>query len=192
MASRNVAELQYLLYVRERALTALYLFLQYNAKLLTNDTSKRIITMLSDTSISVGRLPAAPTTDDVRLLASYSQLAEIAIKVKTRIFRCYYQLVDHDVRKIAGPELLMNTISSFVESDPLVSRFVGGTQSVVASFESLVSTVDNYAWGVSSYMRLLSIASDAAEHSQGRHWSIWDSDGEVLEQMVYTTIHIVC
>lgn len=192
MASRNIAELQYLLYVRERALTALYLFLQYNAKLLTSDTSKRIITMLSDTSISVGRLPAAPATDDARLLASYSQLAEIAIKVKMRVFRCYNQLVDHDVRKIAGPELLMNAISSFVESDPLVSKFVGGTQSVVASFESLVSTVDNYAWGVSSYTRLLSIASDTTERSQGRHWSIWDSDSEVLEQMVYTAIHIVC
>ena len=139
--------------------------------------------LLSDTNTFVARMPSAPVTDDARLLASHSQLAEIAIKVKMRVFRCFCQLVDYDIRKIAGPELLMNAIAVFVESDSLVSRFVIGTQSVVTSFENLNSTADNYAWGVSSYLKLLSI-SDETDRSQGHHWSIWDSDSEVLEQMV--------
>ena len=184
MANRNNADLQYLLHVRERALAALYLFLQYNSKLLTQDTSKRIATMLSDTNTFVGRIPHAPLTDDARLLASHSQLTEIAIKVKMRVFRCYTRLVDHDIRKIAGPEVLMNAISVFVESDPQTSKFVAGTQTIGTSFESLSSTTDNYAWGVSSYFNCLSIPDEGADRSQGRHWSIWDSDSEVLEQMV--------
>lgn len=145
--------------------------------------------MLSDSNVFVGRLPSAPATDDARVLASHSQLAEIAIKVKMRVFRCYCQLVDHEIRKVAGPELLMNAISVFVESDPLVSKFVGGIQTAVNSFESLTSTVDNFAWGVSSYMKLLSIPAEAADRSQGHHWSVWDSDGELLEQMVSITPH---
>ena len=184
MATRNSAELQYLLHVRERALTALYLFLQYNSKLLTQDTSKRIAIMLSDTNTFVGRIPSPPLTDDARVLASHSQLTEIVIKAKMRVFRCYCRLVDHDIRKIAGPELLMNAISVFVESDPQGSKFVAGTQTIVTSFESLSSATDNYAWGVSSYFKCLSIPDEAADRSQGRHWSLWDSDSEVLEQMV--------
>ena len=184
MANRNNADLQYLLHVRERALAALYLFLQYNSKLLTQDTSKRIAIMLSDTITFIGRIPSAAVTDDARLLASHSQLTEIAIKVKMRVFRCYGRLVDHDIRKIAGPELLMNTISVFVESDPQASKFVAGTQTIVTSFKSLSSATDNYAWGVSSYFNCLSIPDKGADRSQGRHWSIWDSDNEVLEQMV--------
>jgi hypothetical protein len=184
MSSRNTTELQYLLHVKEKALAALHLFLQYNTKLLTHDTAKRIVNMLSDTSVFVRRLPSAPVTDDTRLLASYSQLAEIAIKVKMRVFRCYCKLVDYDIRKIAGPELLMSAISVFVEIDPLVSKFVSGTQTVVTSFESLSSTVDNFAWGVTSYTKILSISDGAVDRCGGRHWSVWDSDDEVLEQMV--------
>jgi HEAT repeat-containing protein 5 len=184
MASRNNADLQYLLHVREKALAALYLFLQYNSKLLTQDTSKRIATMLSDTNTFVGRIPSAPLTDDARLLASHSQLTEIAVKVKMRVFRCYCRLVDHDIRKIAGPELLMNAISVFVESEPQTSKFVVGQQTIVTSFKSLNYTTDNYACGVSSYFNYLSIPDEGADRSQGRHWSIWDSDSEALEQMV--------
>ena len=189
MANKKHADLQYLLHVRERALAALYLFLQYNSKLLTQDTSKRIATMLSDTNTFVGRIPSAPLTDDARLLASHSQLTEIAIKVKMRVFRCYNRLVDHDIRKIAGPELLMNAISVFVESDPQPSKFVVGTQTIVTSFESLSASTDNYAWGVSSYFNCLSIPDEGADRSQGRHWSIWDSDSDVLEQMVLFLKH---
>jgi HEAT repeat-containing protein 5 len=182
MAGRTIGELQYLLHVRERALAALWLFLLYNAKSLTNETSKRIMNMLVDTNIFLGRLPSPPINDDVRGIAAYSQLAEIATKVKMRVIKCYCCLVGPDVRNVAGPELLMTAISVFSESDPPISKFAIGKQTMIGSFESLNLTTDNYAWGVSSLIRSLSIPDDKEE--QGRHWSDWDSDSEILERMV--------
>ena len=185
MAGRTHSELQYLLHVKEKALAVLDLFLHYNSKLLTQDTSKRIITMLSDTSAFLGRLPLAPSTDDVRLLASHTQLVEIATKVKMRAIRCHSRLVGFGIRSTAGPELLMTAIAVFVEPDPVAAKFVSGKQTMIGS-ESISLTGDNYSWGVSSYLGYLSIpnATDFDNRREGRHWSVWDSDDDMLEQMV--------
>ena len=182
MAGRNTAELQYLLHVREKALAALCLFLRYNVKLLTHDTLKRIATMLSDTTKFVGRLPSAPPTEDVRMLASYSQLLDIAIKVKMRVLKCYHMFVSQDVNTVASPELLMTAISIFADSDPLVSKSVSGKSPTVGTFDSFSS--DNYAWGVSSYVKWMSTLEWSDAQSSRRHWTAWDSDSDLLDQMV--------
>lgn len=184
MAGRNTAELQYLLHVREKGLTALCLFLRYNVKLLTHDTSKRIAAMLADTNTFVGRLPTGASTDDPRLLVSQSQLLDIAVKVKMRVLRCYYLFVSQDVKTVAGPELLMTAISIFVDSDPLISKFIPGKSPAVGSFDSFASSTDNYGWGVSSYIRWMSTSEWNYGKTPRRHWSVWDSDCDILEQMV--------
>jgi len=187
MATRNLSELQYLLQVKEKALSTLWLFLQYNVKLLTHDISKRILTMLSDTNSFVGSLPPAPIGEDPRTLASHSQMTEIAIKVKMRVMRCYCSLAaTQGVGNLSGPELLMSAISVFSDSDPLFSRFSTGKQALGASFESFSLTADNYAWGLSSYVHTLCIPEPSGDKESicTGHWSLWDSDNEILEQMV--------
>jgi HEAT repeat-containing protein 5 len=191
MAGRSHTELQYLLLVKERALAALHLFLQYNDKLLTHDISKRIATMLSDTSVFVSRLPQTTTTDDARALALQSQVTEIGIKVKMRLIRCYCCLVQHDNRNIAGPELLMTAISVFTEVDPQILRSIATKPVMAGSFDSLKSIADNYAWGVSSYMKPLSIPDSQGINTedgngQSGHWSVWSSESDLLERMVFT------
>jgi HEAT repeat-containing protein 5 len=184
MAGRNTAELQYLLHVREKALAALCLFLRYNVKLLTLDTSKRIAIMLADTNTFVGRLPSGPPPDDARMLASHSQLLDIAIKVKMRVLRCYYVFVNQDIKTIAGPELLMTAISIFVDSDPLISKSISGKSPTVGTFDSFASSTDNHGWGVSSYIRWMSTSEWNDGQTSRLHWSVWDSDSDMLEQMV--------
>lgn len=185
MAGRTHSELQYLVHVKEKALTALYLFLHYNSKLLTNDTSKRIVTMLSDTSTFVGRLPSAPSTDDIRLLTSHSQLIEIGTKVRMRIFKCHSSLVSYDSRNTAGPELLMATIAGFVESEATSAKYIPGKSAAHGSSDCLALTGDNYAWGVSGYVGYLSIPDGIFDdRRQRRHWSVWDSNDDIVEQLV--------
>lgn len=182
MIERNSTELQYLFHVRERALAALCLFLQYNAKLLTHDTSKRLSTMLADTMVFVGRLLPSPS-EDVRLLGSYSQLLEAAVKVKMRVMKCYCILTSHDIRHVASPELLMTAISIFVEPDPIVSDILFGKQTVIGTLDSSNIIHDNYGWGVSSQTSVLSVSNDLEDYTQPRCW-IWNSDSDLLEQMV--------
>lgn len=186
MAGRNVAELQYLLHVKERALAALLLFLRYNDRMVTFDTSKRIAAMLSDTSSFVGRLPAMPVTDDVRTISSYTLLSEVSIKVKMRVLRCYSLLARHNDRNIAGPELLMTTISVFAEAEPQNSKSFASKPITIASFDSFASVTDNFAWGVTSYMTLLTIPGAGEFNTEGqmKHWSVLSSEGDELEEMV--------
>jgi hypothetical protein len=186
MASRNIAELQYLLHVKERALAALSLFLQYNDKMLTLDTSRRIVTMLSDTSVFVARLPVSPITEDVRVQSSYSQLAEGGIKVTMRVMRCYCHLIHQDSRNLASPELLMSAISVFGDPDRQVPTSSNVKPTVVGSMDILTSTSDNFAWGASSGVRFLSIPGNSGQGDgiRDRHWSVWGSDVDLLEQMV--------
>lgn len=184
MASRNIAELQYLLHVREKALSALSLFLRYNAKLLTHDTSKRIATMLADTNTFVGRLPTGSTTDDPRVLSSQSQLLDVAVRVKMRVLKCHYLIEKQDIKTVAGPELLMTAISTFVDSDPLIAKFIPGKSPNIGSLDTFASATDNYGWGVSSHVRWLSTSHWNESQPSRRHWSVWDSDSDILEQMV--------
>jgi HEAT repeat-containing protein 5 len=183
MATSNVAELHYLLHVRDRALAALSLFLQYNIKILTHDLSTRIHGMLSDTATFVGRLPPTPATEDSRLLSAHSQLVDIAVRVKMRVFKCYCQLVGQDFRKIASPEILMNAIAVFVETDPLISKSASAKSPVGSSFESLSLVTDNFAFGVTSHQssQLPKFHIGEEEPCSAKR----DSDDEVLDRMVY-------
>ena len=181
MATSNVTELHYLLHVRDRALAALSLFLQYNMKILTHDLSTRIHGMLSDTASFVGRLPSAPVTEDARLLSTHAQLVDTAIRVKMRVFKCYRQLVGQEFRKFASPEFLTNAIAVFVGADPLISKFSVAKSPVNSSFESLNLVSDNVAFGVTSYQNSYPLHSVAADE----RWSAkCDSDNEVLHRMV--------
>jgi HEAT repeat-containing protein 5 len=186
MATRNLTELQYLLHVRERALAALSLFFHYNSKLLSNDISRRVISMLSDTNVFIGRLQFPSTNDDPRVGLSYHTLAEIATRVMRRVFRCYSTLMQCDPRNTPGPELLVSAISYFADAEPPMSRFVAGKQVIVGPFESLSQAADNYSWGVTSYARFLSIPDEngTVKEEQKSHWSVWDSHSEILERMV--------
>jgi len=187
IVSRSTAELQYLLHVRERSLAALHLFLLYNGKTITYDISKRITSMLSDTVIFVGRLPLPTPTDEARLLASQVQLTETISKIRTSVFRCYSALSLCDQRYSAGPEILMAAISIFAEPDHGgVKSGTSGRAPSSGTFESLSSIEDNYSFGVSGYLKKLTIPADISrrDHGQIRHWSIWSTDSDLLDDIV--------
>jgi len=186
MAGRNVPELQYLLHVKERALAALLLFLQHSERLVTHDTSKRIATMLSDTSTFIGRLPSTPLTDDIRTITANTQLIDTSVKVKTRVLRCYSLLGRYD-RNIAGPELLMTTISVFAETEPQMPKVISSKPPMISSFDSFTSITDNSAWGLTSYFIPLTVpgVGDIRKTGRERHWSVLSSESDMLEEMVF-------
>jgi len=183
MAGRPTVEIQYLLHLKERALAALNLLLHYNEKLITLDLSKRVMTMLADTGVFVSRIPPLFGSDDPRILSAQSQLNDTIHKVKAHIFRCYTSLSQFDRRNAAGSEILLTAISVFAESDSSLSRFATGKGTSNLSFGSLASAEDNFSWGVSGYVKRLTIPKSGSVDER-RHWSIWNSDVDLLEDMV--------
>jgi hypothetical protein len=105
-----------------------------------------------------------------------------------RVLRCYSLLARHSDRNIAGPELLMTTISVFAEAEPQNYKSFASKPIMITSFDSFASVTDNFAWGVTSYMALLTIpgAGECNTEGQMKHWSVLSSEGDALEEMVLT------
>jgi HEAT repeat-containing protein 5 len=184
MAGRPINEIQYLLHLKDRVLAAINLFLHYNENLVTLDLSRRIMAMLVDTSAFVARIPAFATHDDVRILPAHLQLTESLYKVKAHILRCYTTLIQCDKRNTVGPEILMMAISTFTENDSsLATLSTGGKITSSISSESWFASEDNFPMGISGYYRKFAIPGSTVSNGS-RHWSIRDSDSDMLEDTV--------
>ena len=185
MAGRPTTEIQYMLHLKERALAALNLFLRCNERLVTMDLSRRIMIMLADTSTFVSKIPIPPVPDDVRLVSAHLQITETLHKIKAHIFNCYTTLSQYDKRNTIVPEVLMMAISIFAENDSTLAVSPSPGKGAPSIFsESLNSAEDNFSWGVSGYLRRLTIPGGNILDGI-RHWSITDSISEILEDDVW-------
>ena len=94
-AHRDILEVSYLTHVKECALGSILSFLQSNSRLLTVDVSKRIATMLQNTSVFLRMLPSKKTTDDIsQRLTPALQLQDLDMMVQRRVLQCYITLVN--------------------------------------------------------------------------------------------------
>ncbi|KZF21359.1 HEAT repeat protein-like protein [Xylona heveae TC161] len=177
-AQRSLLELSFLAHVRECALGSMLAFLENNGRLLTVDVSKRLATMLQNTTHFLSGLPSKKTTEDVsQRLASSLQLRDIDLMVKRRVLQCYIRLVNlsptDSTESILQSNVLTMAVSFFAEPDNYSpSSLSTNIASSAGNFDSVWEVGDNCGFGVTSLVRGLEIRSLPGEErpSQQHHW----------------------
>ena len=152
-------ETSFLAHVRECALGALLVFLEYNGSLITTDGSRRIATMLQNTiafneSVSAHRQPEEVAS---RLIPSL-QLQDLIILVQRRVLQCFTRLISLSHLERAGilshSNLLSLAVTAFSEPASASSQSIESSiASSASNFESLWDLADNWAFGVNGLVQ---------------------------------------
>lgn len=157
-AQPNPLETSFLTHVRECALSALLVFMEFNSKLITADGAKRIATMLQNTVEFLDDLRRPKSVEDIsQRLHPSLQLHDLKTMVRRRVLQCFSKLVhvhhpSHgDI--ISQTSLMSIAIASFADPDaqhrPLESSIAGST----GQFDGLWDLCDNYGFGVTGLVR---------------------------------------
>ncbi|BFZ62403.1 hypothetical protein YB2330_003497 [Saitoella coloradoensis] len=177
--SNNEVMLQ--LEAREATLSSLLCFLKYNKKLLTLDVSRRIIAMLGNALVFVNGVPSAKKDKDD---LAWEERVKRAQMTRRRILQCHLQMSESNHMEAVQSELLTLSLSLFadLEAGPrTVSSALG------VSGESLWGLTDNYACGVTSLIKGMSIVDFPFEgESDGEmmHFTKRISVEDTIEQML--------
>ncbi|KAI1393226.1 ARM repeat-containing protein [Hypoxylon trugodes] len=158
-AHRNILEVAYLTHVKECALGSILSFLQFNSRLLTVDVSKRIATMLQNTSVFLRMLPSKKTTDDIsQRLTPALQLQDLDMMVQRRVLQCYTMLVNQS--PAGGSEALLQSnlltlaISLFADPENYGTNSLSASIATAAgTFETIWDVGDNSGFGVNDLVR---------------------------------------
>ncbi|KAI8219778.1 Pof6 interactor protein 1 [Colletotrichum sp. SAR 10_86] len=153
-AHRSLLEASFLTHVRECALGSILSFLQFNTKLLTVDVSKRIATMLQNTSAFLRTLPSKKITDDVsQRLTPALQLHDLDMMVQRRVLQCYIKLVN--LSPAGGSEALLQSnlltlaISLFADPENYSANSLSASiANAAATFETVWDVGDNSGFGI--------------------------------------------
>ncbi|TDZ49897.1 Pof6 interactor protein 1 [Colletotrichum trifolii] len=153
-AHRSLLEASFLTHVRECALGSILSFLQFNTRLLTVDVSKRIATMLQNTSAFLKTLPSKKITDDVsQRLQPALQLHDLEMMVQRRVLQCYIKLVN--LSPAGGSEALLQsnllTIAISLFADPenySANSLSASIANAAATFETVWDVGDNSGFGI--------------------------------------------
>ncbi|KAF6830200.1 hypothetical protein CPLU01_07494 [Colletotrichum plurivorum] len=153
-AHRSLLEASFLTHVRECALGSILSFLQFNTRLLTVDVSKRIATMLQNTSAFLRTLPSKKITDDVsQRLTPALQLHDLDMMVQRRVLQCYIKLVN--LSPAGGSEALLQsnllTIAISLFADPenySANSLSASIANAAATFETVWDVGDNSGFGI--------------------------------------------
>ncbi|KAK2023631.1 ARM repeat-containing protein [Colletotrichum zoysiae] len=153
-AHRSFLEASFLTHVRECALGSILSFLQFNNRLLTVDVSKRIATMLQNTSAFLKTLPSKKITDDVaQRLTPALQLHDLDMMVQRRVLQCYIKLVN--LSPPGGSEALLQsnllTIAISLFADPenySANSLSASIANAAATFETVWDVGDNSGFGI--------------------------------------------
>ncbi|KAL6707034.1 hypothetical protein ACN47E_004786 [Coniothyrium glycines] len=175
---RNVLELSFLAHIRECSLGAILTFLEFNSRLLTLDVTKRLATMLQNTTMFLNSLPARRTTDDIsQRLSPVLQLYDYDLMVRRRVLQCYTKLVE--LSPVSSNEVLLQTnllpfaIASFAEPDNYTSSsFSTAIASAAGTIESIWEVGDNHGFGVTGLVRGYELKPLPGEHETEslHHW----------------------
>lgn len=182
MTSRNFLELSFLAHVRECAMGSILTFLEFNSRLLTVDVTKRLATMLQNTTMFLNSLPHKKTTDDFnQRLSPALQLQDFDLMVRRRVLQCYTKLVNlssHSSSELlAQANLLPFALSSFADPDNYVSTpLAASLASSASTFENIWEVGDNLGFGITGLVTGYDIEPLIAEKSaKSRHWTSQES-----------------
>ena len=157
-AKRSNTEMSFLAHVRECALSAMFLFLQYNSSLVTTDSSRRLATLLQNCTAFLDSFPHQRGTEEVsnRLIPSL-QLQDFKVMVRRRILQCFARLVstasleNSDI--FIQSDLVSLAMQSFTEVENIASRtFESSVANSVSNFEGLWELEDNWGFGVTGLL----------------------------------------
>ena len=174
---RQMAELSYLVHVRECALGSILSFLEFNSRLLTSDISKRIATLLTNTIEFLEDLPATKSEGDMtpRITPSL-QLYDLVQMVRRRVLQCFTRLATrspHTSKEILSQaNLLSFAVSCFAEPETDQGSVGTSIANSAANFDGIWNVADNSGFGISGSMRGLDIKNLPGEKDQGSksHW----------------------
>ena len=196
---RQAAELSYLMHVRECALGSILSFLEFNGRLITTDVSKRIASMLQNTTEFLDHLPPDRNTGDMTTRITPSlQLHDLVQMVHRRVFQCYTRLATrspHTSRDIlTQPNLLSFSAACFADPDRYATGSLGTSIANSSSnFEGIWSIADNCGFGVSGSMRgfdVRPIPGEQLQNTRGPWYNQKDFDTD-LNQMVGISSNLV-
>ncbi|KAL7626024.1 hypothetical protein AAE478_002793 [Parahypoxylon ruwenzoriense] len=158
-AHRNILEVSYLTHVKECALGSILSFLQFNSRLLTVDVSKRIATMLQNTSMFLRMLPPKKTTDDIsQRLTPALQLQDLDMMVQRRVLQCYTMLVNQSPpggsEALLQSNLLTLAIALFADPENYAANSLSASiANAAGTFETIWEVGDNSGFGVNDLIR---------------------------------------
>ncbi|KAF5604047.1 omega-conotoxin-sensitive calcium channel alpha-1 subunit rbB-I [Fusarium subglutinans] len=153
-SARSFLEVSFLTHVRECAMGSILAFLEFNSRLLTVDVSKRIATMLQNTTAFLRTLPFKKISDDVsQRLAPALQLQDLEMMVQRRVLQCYVRLVN--LSPAGGSEALLQSnlltlaISLFADPENYAPNSLSASiANAAATFESVWDVGDNSGFGI--------------------------------------------
>lgn len=189
---RSHLEVNFLTHVRECALGSILAFLKSNRRLLTTDLSKRIASLLQNTTEFLDGLRITKHTEEIpQRLSPALQLYDLEIMARRRVFQCYAKLVS--LSPIGNSEALLQSsilslaVSSFADPDNYSPSSLGiAIASSAGNFESLWDVGDNYGFGVTGLVRGLDLkglcgTKDGKTH---RHWLTRQGPDASIDQVV--------
>ena len=156
---RSYLESSFLTHVRECALGSILAFLQFNSRLLTVDVSKRIASMLQNTTAFLRGLPSKKTTEDIsQRLTPSLQLQDLDLMTQRRVLQCYEKLVN--LSPAGGSEALLQSnlltlaVSFFADPENYTpSSLSASIANSAANFETIWDVGDNCGFGVTGMIR---------------------------------------
>ncbi len=189
---RSSVEVSFLTHVRECTLGSILAFLEFNSRLLTTDVSKRIATLLQNTTEFLDGLPPRKATEEVSQRLSPSlQLHDLDLMVRRRVLQCYSKLVN--LSPIGSSEMLLQSnlltlaVSFFADPDNYSPSSLGiSIASSAGNFESLWDVGDNCGFGVTGLVRGLELRHLPGEkdRSTRRHWLTRKGPDAAIDQTV--------
>lgn len=191
IGNRGLRELSFLAHVRECALGSISAFMTYNSRLLTLDVSKRLATMLQNTTMFLNSLPARKTTDDVdKRLTPALQLQDYDFMVRRRVFTCYNQLVnlspEGNHEALLQSSILTIAVSALANPENLSNASLSSSIATsTGALESIWDMADNSGFGITGLVNDLNLASEPDRQAQKReHWSTQHSEDAVIDRTV--------
>lgn len=188
---RKFLELSFLAHVRECALGSILTFLEFNSRLLTVDVTKRLASMLQNTTMFLNSLPHKKTTDDLnQMLSRALQLQDFDLMVRRRVLQCYTKLVNLSSHSssdlLAQANLLPFALTCFADPENYVSSPLSASiASSASTFESIWEVGDNHGFGMTGLVVGYDFEPLLVEKPRkNRHWTSQDSPEAELDRTV--------
>jgi hypothetical protein len=158
-AKRGSLEISFLAHVRECALGAMLVFLEYNSSLVTTDSSKRLATMLQNCVVFLQGFPVQRQLEEVSARINPAlPLQDYKIMVRRRVLQCFSKLVSithlENSEVSIQADLLSLAMLSFTEPENAAPRSLDALiASYPSNFENLWELEDNWGFGVTGSVR---------------------------------------
>ena len=199
-AKRGSLEISFLAHVRECALGAMLVFLDYNSSLVTTDSSKRLSTMLQNCVVFLEGFPVQRQPEEVSARVTPTlQLQDYKIMVRRRILQCFAKLVSINHLESSEVSIQVDLLSlamlSFTEPENAAPRsFDTLIATSAGNFENLWDLEDNWGFGVTSlvrgyHVRLPGTSSHRAINESGATEAVDPIDGCLLSPTFHALEH---